>query len=281
MLTIAVTGATGFVGRHVLEELCKCEVQVVAITRDAKRLSVMCPRARVVEMDISHAVPDNYNRMGRPDVLIHLAWDGLPNYKSLHHYETELPNQYLFLKSLIEAGLPSLMVTGTCFEYGMQSGCLTEEMVTKPANPYGYAKNALHQQLQFLRSVCPFNFLWGRLFYMYGDSQPANSLYSQLKKAVLTGERIFKMSAGEQLRDYLPAAQVARNIIQLTVPNFISGTVNICSGYPISVRRLVEKWLIANNWQIALDLGHYPYPDHEPLAFWGDRSRLGSILEVQ
>jgi len=45
--------------------------------------------------------PDSscFDRMGRPDILVHLAWDGLPNYKSLHHFETELPKHYRFLKS--------------------------------------------------------------------------------------------------------------------------------------------------------------------------------------
>ena len=48
------------------------------------------------------------------------------------------------------------------------------------------------------------------------------------------------------------------------------GAVNICSGKPISVRRLVEQWLDENNYKIELNLGHYPYPDYEPMAFWGE-----------
>ena len=96
----------------------------------------------------------------------------LSNYKSLYHFETELPRQYHFLESMIDAGLPSLLVIGTCFEYGMQSGALPAEMPTKPTNPYEYAKDALRQQLEFLRSIKPFNLTWGRLFYMYGEGHP-------------------------------------------------------------------------------------------------------------
>ena len=50
------------------------------------------------------------------------------------------------------------------------------------------------------------------------------------------------------------------------------------SGKPISVRKLVEGWINENHWNINLNLGHYPYPDYEPLAFWGDRGKLDSFL---
>jgi dTDP-6-deoxy-L-talose 4-dehydrogenase (NAD+) len=40
----------------------------------------------------------------------------------------------------------------------------------------------------------------------------------------------------------------------------------------------VEGWIAENGWEIALNLGHYPYPDYEPMAFWGDRDRLDAIL---
>ena len=219
--------------------------------------------------------------MGQPDVLIHLAWDGLPNYKSLHHFETELPRQYQFLKTMIEAGLPSLLVTGTCFEYGMQSGPLSESMPTRPDNPYGFAKDALRRQLEFLKSVKPFSLAWARLFYMYGEGQPSTSLYPKLKEAVLRGDKVFNMSGGEQLRDYLSAGDVARRIVRCALLHRDIGAVNICSGKPVSVRWLVEQWLRENNWEIALNLGYYPYPDYEPMAFWGSTEEPATLLSKE
>ncbi len=273
-MKIAVTGASGFIGRYVLAELKKYGVDIVAITRDAARLPDLSRSVCVVEMDIAHPVPDYFERLGEPDVLIHLAWDGLPNYKSLHHFETELARQYQFLKTVVDTGLRSLVVTGTCFEYGMQSGALSALMTTKPTNPYGYAKDALRQQLGYLKSTKPFNLTWGRLFYMYGEGQPNTSLYPKLKEAVSRGDKVFNMSGGEQLRDYLPVEEVARQIVQLALAQRDSGAVNICSGNPISVRKLVEQWLLENNWKIELNLGYYPYPDYEPMAFWGDTSHV-------
>jgi dTDP-6-deoxy-L-talose 4-dehydrogenase (NAD+) len=277
-MKIAVTGASGFIGRHVLSALLLQDVEIVAVTRNAAKLEWLNNDVHIVEMDIANPPSGSFAQMGRPDVLIHLAWEGLPNYKSLHHFETELPRQYHFLKSMIEAGLPSLLVTGTCFEYGMQSGPLAADTLTKPCNPYGHAKDILRKQLTFLKSAAHFNLTWARLFYMYGEGQPGTSLYPKLKEAVLRGDKIFDMSGGEQLRDYLPVEEVALQITQLAMARKDIGAFNICSGIPVSVRRLVEQWLDDNGWEIELNLGHFPYPDYEPMAFWGVRELLDDRL---
>jgi dTDP-6-deoxy-L-talose 4-dehydrogenase (NAD+) len=276
-MKIAMTGASGFIGRHVLTELLEQGVEIVAVTRGGAFPTELSRVVRTVEIDISRPAPNSFEKLGCPEILIHLAWDGLPNYKSLHHFETELPRQYHFLKIMVESGLSSLLVTGTCFEYGMQSGSLSEEILAKPNNPYGYAKNALRLQLEFLKSTNPFSFTWTRLFYMYGQGQSSTSLFTKLKEAVVRGDKVFNMSGGEQLRDYLPVGEIARQIVGLAMLQRDIGIINICSGEPISVRKLVERWLHENNWKIELNLGHYPYPDYEPMEFWGDSSRIDSI----
>ena len=270
-MKVAVTGARGFVGRHVLAALSHAHVQTVATTRspgphDGPALT----NVRWVTLDIGQPPEKCFEVLGEPDVLIHLAWAGLPNYRSLHHFETELPLQYRFLANLVREGLPSLVAVGTSFEYGLQCGPLAAGMETRPTNPYGFAKDTLRKQLQQLQTVHSFGLTWARLFYMYGDGQPETSLFPMLKKAVAAGEAAFKMSGGEQLRDYLPVSEVARRLVGLALTARNLGPVNICSGSPISVRRLVEGWIAEFGWEIELELGRLPYPDYEPMAFWGD-----------
>jgi dTDP-6-deoxy-L-talose 4-dehydrogenase (NAD+) len=285
-MKIAVTGASGFVGMHVVCELAsRRNVSIVAGSRSGAAPSSASPCAEAAKvawaaMDVEggEAPADTFERLGRPDVLIHLAWAGLPNYKSLHHLEAHLAHQYRFLSGLVRAGLRSLVCTGTCFEYGMQSGPLSEDMKTEPGNPYGFAKDTLQRQLRFFRAQHPFNFTWARLFYMYGDGQPASSLYSQFSAACARGDREFRMSGGEQLRDFLPVSEVARLLVALALKAPDSGIVNICSGRPVSVRALVEGWRRARGSDIELALGHYPYPDYEPMAFWGSDTRLRQVL---
>ena len=278
MIKIAITGATGFIGSHVLTELHNQTVEVAAVARFLHDGLPEISNGRWIQLDITQPPNDVFTLLGRPDILIHLAWQGLPNYKSLYHFESELPRQYTFLKQLIQQGLKSLVVSGACFEYGMQSGGLSEEIETRPSNPYGFAKDALRKQLQFLQAFHPFSLTWARLFYIYGEGQPASSIFSQLKKAVDEGLAEFNMSDGEQLRDYLPIREVAEKLVLLALKKKNIGTINICSGKPISVRNLVEKWIQEGQYRIKPKLGFYPYPDYEPMAFWGDRSRFDHLV---
>ena len=279
-LKIAVTGSSGFIGQYVLAELGKNQNDLVAVSRQKNHLSGLSKSVRIVELDINNLNENPYEMLGCPDVLIHLAWGGLPNYKSAHHFEKELPAQFLFLESLVRSGLKNLLVTGTCFEYGMQSGALSESMSTKPDNPYGLAKNCLRKQLECLKKEMPFILTWARLFYMYGDGQSENSLYSQLKTAISNDEMSFNMSGGEQLRDFMHVTDVARLLVVLATNGRDNGIVNICSGIPVSIRKLVEGWIEEKGVNISLNLGHYPYPDYEPMEFWGDPSKIKSLLDI-
>lgn len=275
---IAITGASGFIGSHILRECDTRGILPTLTVRSKKNLADKFFNYPVVELDIYNPPANCFELLGAPDILIHLAWGGLPNYRSLHHFEKELPAHYTFLKTMAQRGLKNLCVVGTCFEYGMQSGVLSESMETRPDNPYGYAKDQLRRQLQFLQKELSFNLIWARLFYLYGEGQAKNSLFPLLKSAVQQSDSQFNMSAGEQIRDYLPAEKVASAIIELALRQKNVGIVNVCSGQPVSVRRLVESWLRDNNWNISLNLGYYPYPDYEPLAFWGDNTKLKQII---
>ena len=278
MIRIAVTGAPGFLGRHVLAALAKADVDVVAHARTARPELAAAERRRWVCFDLA-ATPDAaFDRLGRPDTVIHLAWGGLPNYLSPHHFEAELPTQCRFLRGLAASGLKTLVVAGTCFEYGMRPGCLHEDTTPLPSNPYGFAKDALRRELEFLKETTPFELRWLRLFYLYGSGQPPTSLYSQFRAAVARGDRRFDMSAGEQLRDFMKVEDAAAAMVAVALAPRAPGILNICSGAPTSVRELVERWRAETAAEIELNLGAFPYPAYEPFAFWGDNRRLCALL---
>lgn len=280
-MKVAVSGATGFIGRHVVAELEKRAITPILLVRPPSIMKISHVTHSIIPFDIEQYLHTNlYEFFEKPDVLIHCAWSGLPNYKSLHHFEKETQIQYQFITNLINHGLQNIVITGTCFEYGMQCGELAEDMIAKPCNPYGFAKHALLEQLKYFQTKHFFNLTWARLFYLYGDGQSEGALFSQLKNLVTKKEKIFNMSSGEQLRDYLPVHRVAEHLVSLALLLQNDGVINICSGRPISIRKLVETWIAENNWDIQLNLGYYPYSEFEPMSFWGSCKKLSHILKL-
>ena len=279
-MKILVTGANGFVGRHVINELLKYDHQIIAAVRNKTSLTELEDKIKIIEFDLDNlqSRKNYFSELNSPDLLIHLAWQGLPNYKESFHLEKNLPSHSAFLKNMIENGLQNLVVTGTCFEYGMKEGCLSEDMESDPQNPYALAKDKLRKFLEELQKQNSFTLNWIRLFYMYGKGQNPNSLLSQLELALQNGETTFNMSGGEQLRDYLPVEKIAEYIVRIALQNKINGIINCCSGVPVKVKTLVENYLKKNNKKINLNPGYYPYADYEAMAFWGDDTKLNSII---
>lgn len=278
MVRIAVTGASGFLGRHVLAALSRVDVEVVAHARSTRTASEDAARSpRWTAFDFAepgHA----FKRLGAPDIVIHLAWQGLPNYLSPRHVDVELPTQLRFVGGLVESGLKRLVVAGTCFEYGMRSGCLSEETTPAPANPYGAAKDLLRRELEAMTTADRFDLRWLRLFYLYGSGQGASSLYSQFNEAVTRGDKAFDMSLGDQVRDFMKAEDAATAIVRVAMVPEAPSPLNICSGEPTTVRSLVERWRTERGADIELNLGAFPYPAYEPFAFWGDNTKLCALL---
>ena len=279
-MKILVTGATGFVGNHVINSLVKLNHEIIATSRNEKKAKSFSwyGKVKYIHYDINNKAENLFEFFRNPDILIHLAWEGLPNYKSLVHIEKNLLNNMVFIRNIIFTGLKRINVIGTCLEYGQIDGKLSEDKLTNPITSYGLAKDFLRRYVELLRNEFEFEFNWIRLFYMYGKGQNPKSIISQLDKALNNKERVFNMSGGEQERDYLSVEKVAEYIVKIVQEEKGNGIVNCCSGKPISIKKFVENYLNKKGKKIELNLGYYPYPDYEPMSFWGDNSKLMKIL---
>ena len=265
---VIVTGATGFIGQNLIPYLLEKNYDITAISRNpekAKRFKWFT-KVKFIKADINN--DQQCIDIGKNIGLFHLAWEGLPNYNSAHHYEENLPNNYNFIKKMVQSGIRQVLVSGTCFEYGFQSGPISSSAKTNPNNSYAIAKDNLHQHLKLFNKNTPFLLQWARLFYMYGNGQNPTSIIAQLDHAINNNETQFNMSGGEQLRDYLPIREVVEQLHKL-FENSQAGTYNVCSGQPISIKRLVETRKLEKQSEINLNIGYYSYPDYEPMAFWG------------
>jgi nucleoside-diphosphate-sugar epimerase len=277
-MRVAVTGASGFIGRHAVRALVARGAEVIAVSRHPD--AAIDPAVTPLAYDIGMADADTFERIGRPDVLLHLAWGGLPHYRAASHLELQLPRQVAFLEACARAGLQRLVVAGTCLEYGMQSGCLDETMPALPITAYGQAKDHLRRHLHAIASTGGLQLTWLRLFYVYGPGQAPTSLYSQLRAAIAAGATDFPMSPGDQQRDFLPIETATDYLCRFALGVPREGIINVCRGVPESVVARVREWLGEWHADLHLELGVYPYPDYEPHTFWGSTRKLDALLET-
>jgi len=281
MKKVLVTGATGFIGNLVIKELLMKGYLVIATSSNEEKAKQFCWYNAVTYKELNlqslDATFNYFEFFGQPNLLIHLAWEGLPNYKALFHSEVNLPRHLLLLNNLIEHGLTDVAVAGTCLEYGMREGCLSEEMEAAPTVPYAIAKNNFRIELEKLCNKKQVHFKWIRLFYMYGKGQNPNSLFAQLEKAIENKELAFNMSGGEQERDFLPVEKMVKIFVEIATQLTVEGIINCCSGQPVKVKKLVENILLEKCSTLQLNLGFYPYTDYEPMQFWGNTTKLKKI----
>lgn len=282
MRRIVVTGATGFIGRHIVAKLSKEKnIEIIVCGRNVAKLEQLIDDfgVTVLPFDIHEKCDNWFDKLGKPDALLHLAWGNLDNFHSIKHINTEFRYHYDFLCNLVQNGLKDLSVSGTCFEYGIVDGKTSEKASLAAVTNYGLAKAMLFQAMELFLKDFSVIFRWLRYFYMYGEGQVSKSLIGSLERAIEEGKEQFNMSAGDQLRDYLPVHKVAEYTILAVAQDKVLGAINICSGSPISIRELVEQRCEELRSNIKLNVGYYPYPSYEGMAFWGNSEKIQQILK--
>ncbi|MBS1811271.1 MAG: NAD(P)-dependent oxidoreductase [Acidobacteria bacterium] len=274
---IAITGATGFIGSHLVQELVSraCYPTLLARKPLAESLCRM-------EMDL--AEPRSIWRAmheSKPDTLFHLAGvlgRGDSRAATLACAELNINATLHVLDAAMEARVRRIVIIGSAEEYGEQDGPMNENLPTQPVSPYGIAKAATTRFAQALhkRSGCPVVIV--RPFSVYGPGQPTSMFIAQAVEAVVRNLP-FHMSHGEQQRDLLYVDDLVRGLIAAaTVPNIEGQVINLGSGQPVRLRDVAQRiWYLANS-SAPLLIGARQATMEQLHDTWADISRAHEML---
>jgi nucleoside-diphosphate-sugar epimerase len=276
-MKLLVSGATGFLGQNVLPYLSKLDHEVFLIIRDEKEieiLSITYPSFTMICYDYLSESGDPIRNMSF-DIFLNLAWGRLDNFYSPWHMDQELPAQKKLLLDVIAAGVKSVVSIGTCLEYSNLSGEIHESDLCEPTIPYAVAKNELRKYLEFVCKSKLIKYCWVRLFYFYGPGQQPRTLYGQLENAVKSGQESFIASTnGNQRLDYTHIDEVARKLVWLLFSRSAEGEINLSSGNSQTLREIVNKWIIDENWKILFSWGSDTPRTYESNSFWGSNEKF-------
>lgn len=272
MTRVLVTGASGFLGRHVLAALADSDLEVHAL---ARRLGPDLPPATWHEADLlasAHVVAEI-----APEILVHLAW-----YAEHGRFWTSEENlrwvgaSLELLRAFAEAGGRRAVLAGTCAEYEWSLERYSEDSPVKPATLYGTAKHALHLVCAAFAEQRRMELAWGRLFFLYGPFEAPSRFVPSIVIPLLRGEAA-PMSAGTQRRDLLHIADAGRAFAALA-QSPLTGAVNIASGEAPALRDVAAQIAERVGRPELLHVGARETPAGDPPALAADVRRLRDEL---
>jgi dTDP-6-deoxy-L-talose 4-dehydrogenase (NAD+) len=271
-----VTGAAGYVGRHIVTALADLGIPVTAVVRPGRGDGID-PRARVREadvlapgFDIASIVDDE------TAAFVHAAWQDGFTHNARSHID-HLPAHLALLTAAADAGVPRVAALGTMHEVGYWEGAIDADTPTSPTSLYGIAKDALRRASTLLIGESA-EYVWLRCYYILGDDRRNRSIFAKLLEAGDRGETEFPFTTGVSQYDFVDVAELGRQIAVAATTPGVTGVINCGSGRPVALRDRVEAFIRDEGLDIRLVYGAFPDRPYDSPAVWGDARVIGELM---
>lgn len=278
MHNVLVTGATGFLGKNLIELLNEKKINVVAYVlnndQNIEWLKRKGVKSFIYEKDL------NISDAVEIDTCIHLASYGVKytdkDIETIADVNIKLACK--IMQFCGRNGCKTFLTAGSGFEYGSQAlERIKETAILNPEDVYAASKVASETMLNVLAKLLGIKFLIGRPFSIYGRYEPEHRLLPLIYATAKSGQEI-KMTAGMQIRDYLYVKDVVNGFYEIIAnnQNFESGeAINICSGIGCTLRDFIYSIVDVNGFDRKLfQLGALNYRKNESMYFIGDNTKL-------
>lgn len=272
-MKIFVTGGAGFIGSHVVKQSLAAGHTVTALRLQGEQAKISLPSEP--DWVVGSLADDWRKHLSGCDAIIHLAAAGVNmqnlDWKQLFAVNVE-QSLNLWLHA-VEAGVKRFVICGSCFEYGRAAErykCIPAGAPLEPTGPYHASKAAATMAALALSAEKNLELVVLRPFHVFGEGEASARFWPSLRKAALGGTD-FPMTAGEQVRDFVPVETVAAAFVSaLTRTDLKAGDPkieNLGTGQPQTLRAFAEHWWRA--WKATGQLlpGALPYRENEVMRY--------------
>lgn len=270
-MRLLVTGGTGFVGTHLIQQALASGHEVLSVSR---RSAPSAPRLDYIAAPIGSPPWDRIAEF-QPDVLVHTAWEATPGiYLESPENRRWVDWSEALVEGAVQRGIHRFVLLGSCIEYPVTGRPLSETLSPAPISLYAQSKDELHQRLTRRWSRPDITLVWARLFYPYGPGEHPFRLCTSLIRRLRAGEPI-TLKTPQSTKDYIHIDDVGRALLKLASKGG-SETVNVGTGIGVTVLELAQKIAGFLNRPNLIRWEDPPAPDplHHVVA---DASRLRSL----
>lgn len=266
---VVVTGAGGFVGRHLVRALEARNERVIPVAR---------PAFDVTDMNAVRAALGGVERCR----VVHLAASrprggALADFRAA--YDTNLYGLLNVLDAL-DGRCDRLVSLGTTEEFGAIRPPFEAWQREAASTAYGVSKLAATHLVEALARDGGLSSVILRPTVVYGPGQRGAMLIPSLLRALTAGVQ-FPMSAGEQTRDYVYVDDVVSAILcALAAADGVNSALPVSSGVPVRIRdvALSVARLVGAGAEALIEFGAEPYRVGEPMAYWADNAATRTAI---
>lgn len=279
-----VTGATGFLGSHLVRDLLAAGCHVAVLVRDTRRLDRLQgvrDRVDLIEGDVaSRSSIERINSTAASDLVFHFAAAGtdqrVPSVEAL--VQTNVQGPLNVFELACRGGAVRFIYAGSSAEYGRGSH-LTERSLLHPESVYGASKAAAGMLLHAAGKKQGLPVVAIRFFSPFGPFEHAWRLVPHVILHALQGRDV-PLTPGHQRRDFLFVDDAIEAVLLAAVCPGVEGEVmNVCTGQETRVRDLVSTILKLMGHPVRPLFGAVSYRADEPGCLSGDpaaaKQRLG------
>jgi len=230
---IVITGATSFIGIHLIYEWLKNNAEIYAIIRPNSKNRYRIPsnnNIHIIElsMDEYKEIP---TRIKNADYFYHLAWEGAraPYRDDKMLQEHNYICSKVAMNAAYKIGCQLFLGSGSQAEYGKMGKLVNEEIACMPNTQYGIYKLKTCNELMALSTQYHMRFIWIRIFSIYGKYDYSQTLISTCISKMKNNESI-ELTESIQLWDFLYVGDAASAMVMFANKTCKNGIYNLASG---------------------------------------------------
>ena len=280
-MKVVITGASGFVGKPLSEKLANLGFDVLALVRTIPSTT---SRKGISWLQVDLSSPETYQNEVKsfcPEVVIHLAWQDIPDFSS-EKSKINFSQSLKFIKYITTLkSCKKILFSGSCWEYDKEIGrCEESEIVDGLKNHFTMAKNSLRLSAEKLCKQQSISFAWFRIFYVYGPGQRLGSLLPSILIQLQKG-KLPKINSPYSANDYIFIDDVLEVFAIAIITNFPSGIYNIGSGAAttaLEICQYAEKIALNSN-DLSDKIQNESVTKVSDVNFWADITLTSKIFK--